>query len=163
MLHTTNTRRQTILDGAKKLTFMIAMLLTVGISSSFAAPTDDINSSVKASFRKDFQKAELMAFEVSKLYTKLTFKMNDMVLFAFYADNGELLAVTRNIKTSQLPIQLLMQLKKDYNDYWISDLFELNGQDLNNYYITVENADKKVTLRSTNNSTWELYEKTNKK
>jgi hypothetical protein len=163
MLHTTNTLRQTILDGTKKLAFMIAMLLTVGISSSFAAPTDDINGQVRASFRKDFKKAELMEFEVSKQYTKLTFKMNDMVLFAFYADNGELLAVTRNIKTSQLPIQLLIQLKKDYNDYWISDLFELNGQDLNNYYITVEDADKKITLRSTNNSTWELYEKTNKK
>jgi hypothetical protein len=166
MLHTTNTIRtirQTIINGSKKLTFMIAMLLTVGISSSFATPTDDINSQVKASFLKDFQKAELMGSEVGKQFTKLTFKMNDMVMFAFYSDNGELLAVTRNIKTSQLPIQLLLQLKKDYNDYWTSDLFELNGEDLNNYYITVENADKKITLRSTNNSTWELYEKTTKK
>jgi len=163
MLHTTNTICQTIINGSKKLTFMIAMVLTVGISSSFAAPTDDINSQVKASFRKDFQKAELIGSEVSKQYTKLTFKINDMVMFAFYSDNGELLAVTRNIKSSQLPIQLLLQLKKDYNDYWISDLFELNGEDLNNYYITVENADKKITLRSTNNSTWELYEKTTKK
>ena len=163
MLHTTNTIRQTIINGSKKLTFMIAMVLTVGISSSFATPTDDINSQVKASFRKDFQKAELIGSEVSKQFTKLTFKMNDMVMFAFYSDNGELLAVTRNIKSSQLPIQLLLQLKKDYNDYWISDLFELNGEDLNNYYITVENADKKITLRSTNNSTWELYERTTKK
>jgi hypothetical protein len=163
MLHTTNTIRQTIINGSKKLTFMIAMVLTVGISSSFAAPTDDINVQVKNSFRKDFQKAELIQSEVSRQFTKLTFKMNDMVMFAFYSDNGELLAVTRNIKSSQLPIQLLLQLKKDYNDYWISDLFELNGEDLNNYYITVENADKKITLRSTNNSTWELYERTTKK
>ena len=163
MLHTTNTRRQTILDGAKKLTFMIAMLLTVGISSSFATPTDDINNSVRASFRKDFQKAELIGSEVSRQYTKLTFKLNDMVMFAFYSDNGELLAVTRNIKTSQLPIQLLLQLKKDYNDYWITDLFELTGEDLNNYYITIEDADKKITLRSTNSNSWELYERTNKK
>jgi hypothetical protein len=163
MLHTTNTIRQTIINGSKKLTFMIAMVLTVGISSSFATPTDDINSQVKASFRKDFQKAELIGSEVSKQFTKLTFKINDMVMFAFYSDNGELLAVTRNIKSSQLPIQLLLQLKKDYNDYWISDLFEINGEDLNNYYVTVENADKKITLRSTNNSTWELYERTTKK
>jgi hypothetical protein len=164
MLHTANTTRHTILNGTKKLAFLIALVLTVSIGSSFAAsPNDDITYQVKASFRKDFQKAELMGSEVSRQYTKLTFKLNDMVMFAFYSDNGELLAVTRNIKTSQLPIQLLLQLKKDYNDYWITDLFELTGEDLNNYYITIEDADKKITLRSTNSNSWELYERTNKK
>ena len=167
MLHTTNSTRQTILNMSKKVAFMIAMVFTIGITSSFAtpadSPTDEISGQVKASFRKDFQKAELMTSEVAKQYTKLTFKLNDMVMFAFYSDNGQLLAVTRNIRTSQLPIQLLLQLKKNYSEYWISDLFEITGEDLNNYYITVEDADKKITLRSTDNSSWEVYERSAKK
>jgi hypothetical protein len=167
MLHTTNTTRQTVLNMSKKVAFMIAMVFTIGITSSFATPSDSpvdaISGQVKASFRKDFQKAELMTSEVGKQFTKLTFKMNDMVMYAFYSDNGELLAVTRNIRSSQLPIQLLLQLKKNYSDYWISDLFELTGEELSNYYVTIEDADKKITLRSTDNSNWEVYEKTAKK
>src|SRR5579872_1774130 len=116
MLHTTNSLRQTLINGSKKLAFVIAMFLTVGVSSSFATPTDNMNDQVRASFRKDFSNAQLMNEEVTKQYTKLTLKMNEMVLYAFYAGNGDLLAVTRNIRTSQLPIKLLLQLKKSYND-----------------------------------------------
>lgn len=163
MLHTTNSLRQTLINGSKKLAFVLAMFLTVGVSSSFATPTDNMNEQVRASFRKDFSKAELMNEEVTKQYTKLTLKMNDMVLYAFYADNGDLLAVTRNIRTSQLPIKLLLQLKKSYSDYWISELFEMNAEGQNSYYVTVENANTKVTLRSVSSSDWELYERTAKK
>src|SRR5258708_2448380 len=134
MLHTTNTLRQTILNGSKKLMLIMALFLTVGLSSSFATPSDDLNEIVKTSFRKDFKKAELIGYEVGKQYTKVTFKMDEMVLFAFYADNGDLLAVTRNIRTTQLPIQLLLDLKKRFNgDYWVTDLFEINSQGQNNY------------------------------
>jgi hypothetical protein len=163
MLHTTNSLRLTLINGSKKLAFVLAMFLTVGVSSSFATPTDNMNAQVRASFRKDFSNAQLMNEEVTKQYTKLTLKMNDMVLYAFYADNGDLLAVTRNIRTSQLPIKLLLQLKKSYNDYWISELFEMNAEGQNSYYITVENANTKVTLRSVSSSDWELYERTAKK
>ena len=59
-----------------------AMILTVGISSSFATPVNDLDN-INASFHKDFRKAELLATNVTADYTKLTFKMNGMVLFAF--------------------------------------------------------------------------------
>jgi hypothetical protein len=163
MLHKTNSLRQMLINGSKKLAFVLAMFLTVGISSSFATPVDNMSAQVKASYRKDFSKAELMNEEVTKQYTKLTLKMNDMVLYAFYSDNGDLLAVTRNIRTSQLPIKLLLQLKKGYNDYWISELFEMNADGQNSYYVKVENADTKVILRSADTSDWELYERSNKK
>jgi len=153
MLHTNTFRR---------LAFAAALFLTVGISSSFAAPADEINTIVKTAFQKDFNKAELMASETGKSYTKLTFRMNGSILYAFYADNGDLLAVTRNIQSTQLPLQLLGDLKKNYSSYWISDLFELSSDNQSNYYITLENADAKVTLRSTGTD-WDLFEKTSKK
>jgi hypothetical protein len=84
--------------------------------------------------------------------------MNDVVLSAFYNENGELLAITRNIQSSQLPLQLLMQVKKDYANYWISDLFEYNGNGSSSYYITLETADSTVILRS-NGTEWEVYNK----
>jgi hypothetical protein len=153
---------QTILNGSKKIAFVLAMLLTIGVSSSFANPTDDSNGLIKASFKKDFRKAELIGLESGKTFTRLTFRMNNMILFAFYTDNGDLLAVTRNIQSTQLPIQLLLELKRGYADYWISDLFELNTDGSNTYYVTVENADSKTTLRSADMHNWEEYSKARK-
>ena len=161
MKRSTNSLSQTLLNSSKKLAIAVALLLTVGVTSSFATPTDKTDV-IKASFRKDFKKAELMGIEAGDSYNKLTFKMNDMVLYAFYSDNGELLAVTRNIRSSQLPIQLLLDLKRDYANYWITDLFEFNGDGSNSYYVTLENADTSITLRANSSDDWQLYSRKNK-
>lgn len=161
MKRSTNSLGQTLINSSKKFAFAVALLLTVGITSSFATPTDKTDL-IKASFQKDFKKAELIGIETKSNFNKLTFKMNDMVLFAFYSDNGELLAVTRNIKSSQLPIQLFLELKKDYSNYWITDLFEFNSDGTNSYYVTIENADSVITLRAGSNESWALYMRRNK-
>jgi hypothetical protein len=137
-----------------------ALILTVGISSSFATPVNDLDN-INASFHKDFRKAELLATNVTADYTKLTFKMNGMVLFAFYSGDGKLLAVTHNIVSTQLPIQLMMDLRRNYSDYWVSDLFECDADGNTSYFLTIENADSKVTLRS-NGGDWETYTKSTK-
>ena len=67
-----------------------------------------------------------------------------------------MLAVTHNILSTQLPINLLMSLKSDYNSYWITELFEFTGDNDNCYYVSLESADSKVTLRS-NGDQWEVY------
>jgi hypothetical protein len=88
--------------------------------------------------------------------------MDDMVMFAYYSGNGELLAITRNIVSSQLPLNLQMTLRNNYNGYWITELFELSGDNDNCYYVSLESADSKVTLRS-NGDTWEVYSSSIKK
>jgi hypothetical protein len=151
---------QTILNGSKKIVFAAALLLTVGVSSSFATNNNHGgNDAVTASFHKDFKRAEFMQKEVGKNFIKFTFKMNDVVMFAFYNEDGQLLAISRNIQSSQLPLQLLMQVKKDYGNYWICDLFEYSAEGNSCYYITLENADSRVILRSEGAAYWDLYDK----
>ena len=157
-----NQLSHTLLKGSKFAAFAAALLLTVGISSSFATPTKDRPDAVTASFRKDFKSAVLLTTESTKNFTKLTFKMNDMVLFAFYSGDGQLLAVVRNIRSSQLPIQLMLKVKQDFSNYWISDLFELDADGTTNYYITLEDANTTVTLRSEDTNNWEVYSKKTK-
>ena len=162
MKQSTSFLNQTIVNRSKKIAFTLALLLTVTISFSFAAaPVDSMNGQIEAAFQKDFRNAKLMSTEVHRTFTKVTFRINDMILFAFYSDNGQLLAVIRNILSSQLPIDLMMELKKDYSNYWITELFELNGDGQNCYYVSMENADYKLVLRSTGND-WEVYQKTAK-
>ena len=131
-----------------------ALLLTLGISTSFAANTD--NGGVTASFRKDFKQAELLSTDAGKDYTKITFKINGAILSAFYNENGELLAVTHNILPTDSPINLLMQIKRDHADCWITDCFEFDANGSASYFITLENADTKLTLHS-NGPDWETY------
>jgi hypothetical protein len=160
-MNTTTNLSQTILNGSKKIAVMMAMLLTLSASYSFAATPDSVNKDVRGSFKKDFHNAQIISTEVRANFTKLTFKMDEMVMFAYYSGNGELLAVTRNIVSSQLPVNLQMSLKNNYKGYWITELFEFSGENESCYYISIESADSKVALRS-NGDTWEVYSATMK-
>ncbi|HZE82952.1 MAG TPA: hypothetical protein VE035_01525 [Puia sp.] len=162
----------------KRTILVSSLMLTLGLSYSFAAPTtpitpatpatinastDEITVEVKASFKREFKNAEVLSWDVTRKFTKVTFRMNDIIMFAYFSDNGQLLAVTRNIRSNQLPITLQVSLKKNYSEYWITDLFEINGDEQNCYYITLETADKKLVMRSIDNEKWEVYENIVKK
>jgi hypothetical protein len=172
-----NQLRQTIVNRSKKAALIMALLLTVVTGATFAnginmgdgsnnantAPSaNGVNRPVSASFKQDFKNAQFISSEAHSNFTKLTFRMNDMILSAFYAENGKLIAVVRNILSSQLPINLMMDLKKNYSDYWITELFELNEKGQNCYYVSLENADSKLVLRSNDNVTWDVYQQTDK-
>jgi hypothetical protein len=156
MIQTTNLR--TILNTAKKAAVTMALLLTVSATFAFSGTkgTNDINSVIRTSFKKDFQNGQILSTEAHKAFTKLTFKMDGVILSAFYTEGGELLAVTHNILSTQLPINLMTSLRNDYSSYWITELFEFNGDNDSCYYVSLENADGKVTLRS-NGDYWEVY------
>jgi hypothetical protein len=70
--------------------------------------------------------------------------------------------VSRNISSENLPIRLQADLKSTYANYWISDLFENAAPDATTYYITLENADQKLILHSSDSNAWSVYQKINK-
>jgi hypothetical protein len=129
---------------------------------SLTRPADDISGMVRTSFKKEFKNAEIISCDVARNLTTLTFAMNGVVMSAFYSNNGELLAISRNILTSQLPLNLMLGIKENYKDYWVIDLFEMSSEEENAYYITLENASSQLVLKSVDNSSWEVYKKTSK-
>ena len=81
---------------------------------------------------------------------------------AYFTPDGELMGVIRNILSTQLPLNLQTSLKKEYEGYWITELFEFARPDSNGYYITIQNADEVITLQSTDGSSWSTYSKAKK-
>ena len=147
----------------KKSILSIAIVLMMGLSA-FAAKNDeaDVNQLAVKSFHKEFVNARNIKWEQKVGYVKVEFTLNDQVLYAYYNNDGQLTAVVRNIVSDQLPISLLTMLKRDYTGFWISDLFEVAADDQTNYYVTLENADKKIVLRSNGIDSWDVYSKTRK-
>ena len=146
----------------KKTILAMAVILTVGLSSAFANKGEEINQLVAASFSKDFHSATNVQWQSQKDYVKATFNLNDQVLFAYYKESGELLAVIRNILSDNLPISLYTDIRKNYNEYWISDLFEMATEDQTIYYISLENSDETLILKSFDQNQWTVYKKVKK-
>jgi len=147
----------------KKIFLSLAAVALMGISA-FANGNDEIVSQkTLAAFKSDFTSASHTVWEHKDGFTKATFSFNGQVLCAYYDDNdGQLKAVVRNIVSDQLPLNLLASLKKDYADYWITDLFEISADNETTYYVTVENGDKKIVLKSDGASYWNVFNKQKK-
>jgi hypothetical protein len=146
----------------KKSILSLALMLMIGLSSTFANNAEGVNQKVMSSFKKEFANAKDVKWESGKEYVKATFTLNGQILFAYYSENGEMLAMTRNILSSQLPINLLNDLKKDYSSFWITDLFEMAAGNETAYYVTLESTDSIIVLKSSDASNWEQFKKEKK-
>lgn len=140
---------------------MLALVLTLSTSFAFTGE-EAVNKKALNSFKSDFVGATDAAWTSGSNYYKVIFTLNDQKLFAYYNATGEFMAVTRYISSFQLPLNLQRNLKKSYSNYWISDLFEVSSNEGTDYYVTFENADTKIVLKSAGGSDWSLYQKSKK-
>ena len=142
----------------KKMILSLAIAFTT-LSAFAGNPHGEENVSQKVlnAFKNDFISAAQVEWTITDDYCKAEFMYNDKYVFAYYSNDGELLGMTRYISPVDLPIHLQMNLKKKYNNYWVSDLFEVAKNDATSYYITIENADTKIVLKSTGGSDWSVF------
>jgi hypothetical protein len=140
------------------------LLALVVLVSSLAvnAAGKNVNEKVLNAFKTEFTTASQVEWSTGPNYYKASFVFNDKHVFAFYNAEGRLLGLTRNITTSELPLKLQADLKKNYDTYWISDLFEAAREEGTSYYLTLEDADTRLVLRASADNSWTVYEKTKK-
>ena len=143
----------------KKMTLTLAIALST--LCSFAGEVN-VSGKVLDAFNNSFATAKDVTWTASRNYYKAAFVFNNQHVFAFYSTEGELMGLTRYISSLDLPISLQASLKKDYNNYWISDLFEVSNSEGTSYYITLENADAKLVLKSISGDDWKSYDKKTK-
>jgi hypothetical protein len=144
----------------KKSILTIGAMLTVALSSAFANNNEGVSQKAKTSFSDNFTTVSNVQWQQDKNFAKATFTMNSQVMNAYYDESGQLMAITRNILSNQLPINLMAGIKKDYSSHWISDLFEIAADNETSYYVTLENADETIILKSNDFNTWSVYKKT---
>ena len=142
----------------KKIIIAAAMF----VSLSAFANDEKINPKILNAFHTEFTTVQDVEWTVSQEYFRASFDMNGQRVFAFYNTDGELMGITRNISSAQLPVSLQSSLKKNYSNYWISDLFEIANNDGTSYYVTMEDGNKKIVLKSSGGTDWSTYKKDRK-
>ena len=147
----------------KKLAIALGFLVTLGANSVFAGNENGtVSPRVLQSFQKDFATATEVSWDSGKNFFRAAFTYSGQKVFAFYSPEGDLISVARYINTMQLPLRLFSNLKDRYSKYWISDLYEVNGNSGTRYYVTVENAETKMVLSSGIDGIWSLVNKNKK-
>jgi|SRR6185503_8765408 len=144
----------------KKIVFVFGLLLAAAVSNAY--PSEKVSPKVLASFKSEFSTATEVVWETGSNYFRASFTMNEQKVFAYYDLEGQLLSIARYISSFQLPVNLFANLKNNYDKYWISDLFEVSNSEGLHYYVTLETADTKLVLRSSNGGDWSKYNKSKK-
>ncbi len=143
----------------KITTFVLFSAITT--FSAFALPgKDKVDPKAYSTFRQKFAEARDVNWVTTDNYIKASFVLNEQQMFAFFSRNGEMVGISRNIASNQLPIILQTQLKK-YKDGWITDLIEFSTAEQTTYYATIENADETTVLKSFVNS-WSVNKRMKK-
>jgi len=142
----------------KKMILVLAV--TLFTLSSFASD-ENVNQKVLDAFKTEFSVAKEVSWTAENGYYKAAFNYNGKYVFAYYSEEGDFLGLTRYLSPTDLPIMLQNSLKKNYEGYWISDLFEASKGEGTSYYVTIENADSKIILKSVDNS-WNQFSKVKK-
>lgn len=142
--------------------FVIAFTILASIVTTTTYANDGVvTPEVLQSFQTTFASAKNAGWSKTADLYKVEFTLNGQPVTAFYKQDGTMAAATRNLSFTQLPVALQTDLKKEYSDFWITGLFELSNEEGVQYYITVEDANNQVILKSTS-ATWNLFQKQRK-
>lgn len=140
---------------------MITLAIAVSTLGAFAGETT-VSEKVLNAFSAAFSNAKDVQWTVGSDYYMAKFQYNQKYVLAYYNQEGELLGLSRNITTADLPLGLQTGLKKEYAAFWVSDLLEVAKNDETIYYITLEDADTKVVLRAAGGNGWSQFKKVKK-
>ena len=83
-------------------------------------------------------------------------------LYAFYTPEGEFMGLATYMSSDGLPVSLKSAIKENYQGYWITDLFHYSINNTPGYFITLENADRKIMLKAEQNKSWSFYSEVKK-
>lgn len=136
-------------------------LFFIALFGNAATAADTPSSPVLRSFHKTFAQAKDVSWTTGSDLFVVNFRYNNQHITAYYAVDGEMVVMTKNILSTQLPLMLEASLKENYTGYWISSVVECSNNEGVNYYVTVENADQKVVLVSAANS-WNVQTRKSK-
>lgn len=144
----------------KSIFLAICMMVTI-LSQSSQAAEPNASPNVVRAFETTFQNAEDAQWSVVENLYKVSFKLDNREMFAFFNAKGELVVVAKYLQISQLPKAAQKQLSVVAKGYTISEVFEINDGEESKFYAALIDGSSKKVVESTG-SNWSTF-KTNSK
>jgi hypothetical protein len=147
----------------KKMILTLVTSLILIFSAAYAEGNNNpVPAKVSSMFSSDFSYANNVHWEVMDRYYKVSFIDHGSALNAFYTMDGEFMGMAAYMLSDRLPVALQSVIKEKYSGYWIADLFHFNIDNTPGYFITLENADRKIMLKAEENKSWSFYSEVKK-
>ncbi len=147
----------------KKIATILTAIVMLFATSSFASDGDNVTALVKTAFQHDFSGASQVDWEKTSDYYVASFNFNNTKVSAAYNEDGELVGTSRKIASAQMPLSILLELGKKYEDYFISEnAFEVTNEGQTSYYINVDNGKQVLQLKCYSSGEVDVIKKTKK-
>jgi hypothetical protein len=146
----------------KRIIIMLSMFMTVAVTAAIANEGADINPKVQAAFDKDFSSAKNVKWNRDGDYLKASFTMGDMLTDAFYTEEGELVGSARNLTFDQLPLAVVLEVNKRFGEGTVLNVLEITNDEGTSYRLWIEQANKKIKIRSNGSGEITVLEKIKK-
>jgi len=142
----------------KKVLVALSLLIAVVAGSSFTTAPESVNRNVLSAFNNSYESAKDVSWEVKKDFVKATFTMEGKVFYAYYRQNGEKIATTRNLIIDELPASLRDELRTKYeNNFWLTQLFEVVSDQENAYYVSLTDGVSTIVYKTDGLSSWKEF------
>lgn len=133
----------------KKLKTILAAAIMLFATSAFAINgPEKVSATVKAAFEKNFTGAENVSWEKSEEFYFASFQLNSKEVTAAYHENGQLVGLSREITTAQLPLNVSLAIGSKFEGYKLAETTtELTFDGQTSYYVIAQNSNKVVKLK----------------
>ena len=140
----------------KKLIIIACLFATF---SAIAADPAEVNEKVLKAFKETFVKATDVVWHEMQNSYEAAFKQSNILIRASYDTEGNLLSTTRYYQEENLPVQILLKLKKGYEGKSVFGVTESTTQDNVTYYITLQDEKNWYVVKSDNWGSFETVKK----
>jgi hypothetical protein len=140
----------------KRIIITLTLALTLAATFSFASDVK-VSSTVMQSFKARFADAENVSWSVTNGFYVAEFTSDEKKQYAYFNPAGDLTVVAEPLTVNQLTKKQQSNLRKDYSDYTVVDVYKLTDNDDVKYFVVVENSSKKIILKTTT-STWDVLQ-----
>ncbi len=134
------------------------LLAAVMLFAGRAAATDLVPVSVMQEFFQTFTNAQEVNWEKRNGFNIASFVHNGIKKSAVYDEAGELVTTARQIMPSELSANLQADLKKRFQGFYITTLFEMQDEEGTSYYTTITDGSQEKILKA-NSHRWVLLKK----
>lgn len=138
----------------KKL-FIVTLILSGFAFSGFSA---EVNPQILNAFKEKFAAPKVVEWKAVNDLVRAKFEVEGQVTFAFYREDGELIAVSRTIKAAELPATLSQKLNKKLDKFYVADMFTVTSNEETKFYAVICDGSTSITLEGFQNN-WRTFKK----